>query len=332
MLDYISLAGGLAILLVAGDVLVRGSVTLARSFGIPSLVIGLTIVAFGTSAPELVISLRSALDGVSGIAVGNVVGSNIANVLLVLGVPALIATTVCTDKGVRKNAAFLLAVTVIFTAMCTFDTLNRAMGIVLLSLLGLFLFDSYREMRRHQRRCKDYQNGDCTALDDAQIAELEEFDDAPGGRPVAFALVVAGLIGLPLGGQLAIQGAVEIARSWGVTDTAIGLTVIALGTSLPELATTVMAAIRKESAVALGNVLGSNVFNIVAILGITSVISPLDVPEAIMRYDIWVMLATTVLLAIFAFMHSHLRWPLGLALVTGYCLYIFFVFASGSVA
>ncbi|PTW53211.1 cation:H+ antiporter [Breoghania corrubedonensis] len=332
MLDYIYLAGGLAILLLAGDVLVRGSVTLARSFGIPSLVIGLTIVAFGTSAPELVISLRSALDGVSGIAVGNVVGSNIANVLLVMGVPALIATTACTDKGVRKNAAFLVAVTVVFTAMCTFGEINRAMGIVLLALLGLFLFDSYREMRCHQRRCQDYQNGNEEALDDAQIAELEEFDEVPGGRLVAGALVVAGLIGLPLGGQLAIMGAVDIARDWGVTDTAIGLTVIALGTSLPELATTVMAAMRKQSAVALGNVLGSNVFNIVAILGVTAVIVPLDVPPAIMRYDIWVMMATTVLLAIFAFMRSRLRWPLGLALVAGYCLYIFFVFASGKVA
>lgn len=331
MLDYISLAGGLVILLVAGDVLVRGSVTVARSLGIPSLVIGLTIVAFGTSAPELVISLGSALNNASGIAVGNVVGSNIANVLLVMGCPALIATTMCTDKGVRKNAAFLLVVTVIFITMCAFGTLNRAMGAGLLVLLAVFLFDSYREMRRHQRRCRDYHNGCATDLDEAQIAELEEFDDAPGGLVVASVLVIAGLIGLPLGGHFAVEGAVGIARSWGVTETAIGLTVVALGTSLPELATTVMAAFRKESAVALGNVLGSNVFNIVAILGLTSVIVPLEVPAAIMKYDIWVMLATTILLFIFAFMRMKLRWPLGIALVAGYCLYIYFVFATSVV-
>ena len=331
MLDYISLAGGLVILLVAGDGLVRGSVTVARSLGIPSLVIGLTIVAFGTSAPELVISLGSALDNASGIAVGNVVGSNIANVLLVMGCPALIATTMCNDKGVRKNAAFLLVVTLIFIAMCSFGTLNRAMGAVLLALLAVFLFDSYREMRRHQRRCRDYQNGCATDLDEAQIAEMEEFDEAPGGILVASALVVAGLVGLPLGGHFAVEGAVGIARSWDVTETAIGMTVVALGTSLPELATTVMAAFRKESAVALGNVLGSNVFNLVAILGLTSVIVPLKVPDAIMEYDIWVMLATTVLLFIFAFMRMKLRWPLGLALVAGYCLYIYFVFDTSIV-
>ncbi|MDJ0931547.1 calcium/sodium antiporter [Breoghania sp.] len=317
---------------LAGDALVRGSVTLARALGIPSLVIGLTIIAFGTSAPELVISLCSALDGVSGIAVGNVVGSNIANVLLVLGIPALIATTHCTERSVRKNSALLVAVSVIFTAMCTFGTLNRAMGIVLLALLGLFLFDSYREMRRHQCRRREYREGNSDNLDEDQIAELEEFEESPGGYLVAVDFMIVGLIGLPLGGHFAVIGAFEIARSWGVTDTAIGLTVIALGTSLPELATTVMATLRGHSAVALGNVLESNVFNIVAILGLTAVIVPLDVLPAIMRYDIWVMMATTLLLAIFAFTRCRLRWPLGLALVAGYCLYIFMIFAAGKVA
>ncbi|WP_321502187.1 calcium/sodium antiporter [Breoghania sp.] len=329
MLDYLSLAGGLVILLLSGDALVRGSVSIARKLGIPSLVIGLTIVAFGTSAPELMISLKSALDGISGIAVGNVVGSNIANVLMVLGAPALITTTSCADKGVRKNAIFLLAVTVIFIIMCAFGTLERAMGLALLAMLALFLGDSFLEMRRHQRRRKKFKNGETDDLDEYTLEEIEELSDTPGGMPIAALLVVVGLIGLPLGGHLAILGAVEIARDWGVTDAAIGLTVIAFGTSLPELATTVMAAFRKHSAVALGNVLGSNVFNILAILGTTSLIKPLTIPASIMQFDIWVMLATTVLLAILAFTHCRLRWPMGIALVGGYCLYIFLVLDSG---
>ncbi|WP_321333076.1 calcium/sodium antiporter [Breoghania sp.] len=335
MLDYLSLAGGLVILLLSGDALVRGSVSIARKLGIPSLVIGLTIVAFGTSAPELVISLKSALDGISGIAVGNVVGSNIANVLLVLGAPALIATTSCADKGVRKNAVFLLAVTVIFIVMCAFGTLERAMGLALLAMLALFLGDSFFEMRRHQRRRKKFKNGETEGLDEytrEEIEEIEEIGDTPGGMPVAALLLLVGLIGLPLGGHLAILGAVEIARDWGVTDAAIGLTVIAFGTSLPELATTVMAALRKHSAVALGNVLGSNVFNILAILGTTSLVKPLTIPASIMHFDIWVMLATTVLLFLLAFTRCRLRWPMGLALVGGYCLYIFLVLNVGELS
>ncbi|WP_321339050.1 calcium/sodium antiporter [Breoghania sp.] len=328
MLDYFSLAGGLVILLLSGDALVRGSVSIARKLGIPSLVIGLTIVAFGTSAPELVISLKSALNGISGIAVGNVVGSNIANVLLVLGAPALIATTSCADKGVRKNAVFLLAVTAIFITMCAFGTLERAMGLALLAMLALFLGDSFLEMRRHQRRRQKYRNGETDGLDEYTLEEIEELSDTPGGMPIAALLVVVGLIGLPLGGHLSVLGAVEIAKDWGVTDAAIGLTVIALGTSLPELATTVMAAFRKHSAVALGNVLGSNVFNILAILGTTSLVKPLVIPDAIMRFDIWVMLATTVLLSILAFTRCRLRWPAGIALVGGYCLYIFLVLGN----
>ncbi len=328
MLDYFSLAGGLVILLLSGDALVRGSVSIARKLGIPSLVIGLTIVAFGTSAPELVISLKSALNGISGIAVGNVVGSNIANVLLVLGAPALIATTSCADKGVRKNAVFLLAVTAIFIIMCAFGTLERAMGLALLAMLALFLGDSFLEMRRHQRRRQKYRNGETDGLDEYTLEEIEELGDTPGGMPIAALLVVVGLIGLPLGGHLSVLGAVEIAKDWGVTDAAIGLTVIALGTSLPELATTVMAAFRKHSAVALGNVLGSNVFNILAILGTTSLVKPLVIPDAIMRFDIWVMLATTVLLSILAFTRCRLRWPAGIALVGGYCLYIFLVLGN----
>ncbi len=340
MLDYLSLIGGLTILLVAGDVLVRGSVAVAQRFGIPSLVIGLTIVAFGTSAPELVISLRAALDGSPGIAVGNVVGSNIANVLLVMGVPALIAATSCRQNGARRNAVFLTVVTIIFIAMCTFEPLGRPMGIVLLSLLALFLYNSVHEMRKARKSRKESMKmAACTpdpcCVDDAESnaeaceAEgfLDDVESIPDGLPLAAFMMIIGLVGLPVGGHLAIEGAVAIARQWGVTETAIGLTVIALGTSLPELATTVMAVRRNHSAVALGNVIGSNVFNLLAILGTTAAIVPIAVPPEIMEFDIWVMLATTVLLMLLAVFRITLGKPAGLALVGGYIAYIVVVFA-----
>lgn len=328
MLDYISLIGGLTILLLAGDVLVRGSVAVAQHFGIPSLVIGLTIVAFGTSAPELVISLRAALEGSPGIAIGNVVGSNIANVLLVMGVPALIAATSCRQKGATRNAVFLTAVTVVFIAMCTFGTLTRAMGVALLVLLALFLYESVREMRKARKaRNGNGNNGNGAVAECDAGAFLDDVESVPDGMPLAVTLMVIGLAGLPLGGHLTIEGAVAIARDWGVTEAAIGLTVIALGTSLPELATTVMAIRRNHSAVALGNVIGSNVFNLLAILGTTAVIVPIAIPPEIMAFDIWVMLGTTVLLMLLAIFNITLGKIAGLALVFGYCSYIFTVFA-----
>ncbi|AXS41430.1 calcium/sodium antiporter [Breoghania sp. L-A4] len=340
MLDYISLIGGLTILLVAGDVLVRGSVAVAQRLGIPSLVIGLTIVAFGTSAPELVISLRAALDGAPGIAVGNVVGSNIANVLLVMGVPALLASTSCRQSGATRNAVFLTVVTIIFITMCTFDPLGRPMGIALLSLLALFLYNSVHEMRKARKHrkiaaglaacapepCCDSDNELSISAVDTE-GFLEEVESIPDGLPLAVFLMIVGLISLPVGGHLAIEGAVAIARQWGVTETAIGLTVIALGTSLPELATTVMAVKRNHSAVALGNVIGSNVFNLLAILGTTAVIVPIAIPPEIMEFDIWVMLATTVLLMLLAIFRITLGKPAGFAMVGGYFAYIFVVFA-----
>ena len=151
LLSYAALIGGLALLIFAGDFLVRGAVSIAQSLGIPTLVIGLTIVAFGTSAPELFISLKAAMDGVSGVAIGNVVGSNIANVLLVLGVPALIAITPCDETGAHRNALFMIVISIVFTGMCFIGTLNRLTGIVLLLLLCVFLADSVHTTRKHKK-------------------------------------------------------------------------------------------------------------------------------------------------------------------------------------
>ncbi|WP_102866948.1 calcium/sodium antiporter [Pseudovibrio exalbescens] len=325
---YLSLVGGLAALIFAGDFLVRGSVGIAKMLGIPSLVIGLTIVAFGTSAPELVISLNAALQGNGGIAIGNVVGSNIANVLLVMGLPALLAPTPCDEKGATRNAVFMVGVSLIFIGLCFHGILDFWTGVVLVSMLAGFLLWSAHTAHQHRKTMKA-----ATGNRDLELEELGDVDveSIPENALLSFGYVFIGLVGLPIGAHYTVEGAVVLASAWGVSDAVIGLTVVALGTSLPELATTLMAAVRQHAAVALGNVIGSNLFNILAILGITSLIAPIPVPEQILEMDIWVMLGCAILLLIFAMRRMCLGRGWGLLLTAGYISYIYGVFALGKI-
>ncbi|MEP4031774.1 calcium/sodium antiporter [Roseibium polysiphoniae] len=325
LFDYVSLAGGLVVLIIAGDILVRGSVGVAQRLGIPNLVIGLTIVAFGTSAPELVISLKAALTGSGGIAIGNVVGSNIANVLLVLGMPALIAATPCGEDGATKNAIFMVAISVVFTILCFFSPIGLMGSLILLALLAVFLGDSARAALQHRKERKAAAATAADAQEDDDDG-LEDVEGVPDAVAVAGVYIVLGLIGLPLGAHFTISGATSVAQDWGVSDAVIALTVIALGTSLPELATTVMAAIRQHGAVAIGNVIGSNVFNLLAIIGITTAIVPVEVPAEILKLDIWVMLACAVLLLVLAAKKICLGRISGFVLTAAYVLYIFTVY------
>lgn len=330
LFDYVSLVGGLVVLIIAGDVLVRGSVGIALRMGIPSLIIGLTIVAFGTSAPELFISLKAALAGSGGIAIGNVVGSNIANVLLVLGMPALIAATPCGEDGATKNAVFMVGVSVLFVVLCYIGYIDALAGGMLLGFLALFLIGSAMSARKHRKEAKALSAsgaGNDSETDDL----LEEVDGVPDTMPIAVVYIVLGMIGLPLGAHFTIEGATSVARAWGVTDAVIALTVIALGTSLPELATTVMAAVRKQGAVAIGNVIGSNIFNLLAIIGVTASIVPISVPKSIMAFDVWVMLACAVLLLVLSACRICLGKKSGFVMVAGYAAYIFAVYSFGKV-
>lgn len=346
LIDYVSLLGGLVVLIVAGDVLVRGSVGIAERLGIPSLVIGLTIVAFGTSAPELVISLDAALNGLPGIAVGNVVGSNVANVLMVLGLPALVAATSCREKGALRNAVFMASISVIFVFICFTGTITRITGAFLVVLLTIFLADSVLATRKHRRengRAARDLGASAVAMEgsagegekedgeDACSAPFEEVEGVPENIALAVVFVFLGLVGLPLGAHFTIEGASALARSWGVTEAVIGLTVVALGTSLPELATSLMAALRNHSAVALGNIIGSNVFNILAIMGITGLVTPILIPPEILSFDIWVMLACAFLVLALAAFRSTLHRLSGLVLVALYVTYIAASFTLGQV-
>lgn len=308
------LIAGFVILIIAGDVLVRGAVSLAERFGIPSIVIGLTIVAFGTSAPELVISLKAALTGHGEISIGNVVGSNVANVLLVLGMPALIKAIPCGGEGSVRNAVFMVVVTVVFIVCFWFQPFTYIHGIILLSLLVVFLADSVRFSKAQKAKGLTVED------------PLDEVDGKTSNLWVAIGFLVAGIIGLPLGGHLAIEGAIGIARIFEVSEAAIALTIIALGTSLPELVTALIAARKGHTELAMGNVIGSNVFNILAIIGTTALVTPISAPDRMMNFDIWVMVAASMFLLPFVFFCIPIRRRFGALMLSAYFAYMVSVF------
>ncbi len=312
---FLELFGGLVYLLLAGDLLVRGSVALARRAGIPPMIVGLTIVAFGTSAPELFISVGAVFKGHADLALGNVVGSNIANVLLVLGVPALIYPTLCNQESLGRDAALVVAISLLFTALCFGGPLGRLQGGLLLLLLVPVLV---RQARQSNGR----------GLQEEAEEELQRVLGLPARGHMIALFLGLGMLGLPLGANLLIEGAVAVAEYAGVPSSVVGLSVVAIGTSLPELATTVVAALHRHADLALGNVLGSNLFNILAIMGVAAVVSPapIAVPPDILRFDIFVMLAAAFTLGYFAWVKGSIDRPSGAGLLAGYAAYITVLF------
>ncbi|MFP7674234.1 calcium/sodium antiporter [Marivita sp. S0852] len=304
-------AVGLVILLLAGDALVKGAVNLSLRIGIPALIVSLTVVAFGTSAPELLISIKAALDNVPGIALGNVVGSNTANILLVLGIPALLAVMHTSQCNTRKSYVIMLAASVLFIALAFRGVFDWISGILLLVVLTAILGDSIREGLAHRKAGRE-------------AAEEEEPEGADPDMPwwKIGVFLALGLIGLPLGADLLVDSSVQIAKIVGVSDTVIGLTLVALGTSLPELATTVMAALRRQADVALGNVIGSNMFNLLAIIGVASLIAPIPVDPEFLRFDLWVMLGASLLIFPLVFLGRDLTRIWGVILSALYLSYI----------
>lgn len=305
---------GLVILLLAGDVLVRGAVNLSLRLGIPALIVSLTVVAFGTSAPELLIAVQAVLEGVPGLALGNVVGSNTANVLLVLGIPALISCLEPPVADTRKSYLFMMGGSILFVGLAATGVFGWWQGAVLLAAMGLILADQFREGFAH--------------ASDGGVEEIEEAEDDMPWWKIALYLVL-GLIGLPVGADLLVDSSTQIAREFGVSETVIGLTLVALGTSLPELATTVMAAIRRHSEVAIGNVIGSNLFNLLAIIGVAALVGPIPVASGFFDFDFWVMLAASLILAPFVFARLRMGRLVGFGLTALYVVYIICVFARG---
>ncbi len=314
MTAWLLSALGLVILLLAGDALVRGAVNLSLRLGVPALIVSLTIVAFGTSAPELLIAISAIQENAPGIALGNVVGSNTANILLVLGLPALLATLHTSECDSRKNYVFMLMASVLFIALAFCGVFTLLSGAILLAGLALMLWNAFREAKAHRKAC-----GEACADDD--LDGLDEADpDMPYWKVSGY--LILGLIGLPMGAHLLVENATEIAITYGVSETVIGLTLIAVGTSLPELATTVMAALRRQADVALGNVIGSNMFNLLAIVGIATLFGRIPVDPEFLRFDLWVMLGASLLLIPFVFFKKDITRIWGMILTVLYGVYI----------
>lgn len=287
MLTAFAILLGLALLYIGGELLVRGSVAVASRLGMSPLVIGITLVGFGTSTPELVTSIDAALRGSPGIAVGNVVGSNIANILLILGVGAIIAPIGFTRRALSRDTVAVALSAIAIVAVAALGFVDRLIGLALFLMLVIYLVVAYVQERA---------GGSAKTA----AAVSEEVRPAGSSLPVSLAIAIAGIAVVVLGADILVDGAIELAHYFRVPDTIIGLTIVAVGTSLPELAATVSAAFRREGSIALGNVLGSCVFNAFGILGLTAVVQPLIVPPPIFHFDAWVLLATTALMVVFA--------------------------------
>jgi len=291
---------GLAGLFLGGDWLVRGASGIARGLGVPPLVIGLTIVGFGTSAPEMLVSVQAALAGAGGIAIGNVLGSNIANILLILGIAALMGPIAAPFARLRADLAWMTGSALLLVPLFLDGRLTRAEGGLLALGIAVYLALAFR------RR---------------DIAETGQ-DEAVAPMLPAVLRTLAGLVLLILGARLMVDASVGIARAFGVSEAVIGLTIVAVGTSLPELAASVAAALKGARDIAIGNVIGSNIFNILAILGVSALVAPLAVAPGFLMRDLPVMLGVSVLLCLALALRGRLGRGGGAGLLGGYGLYL----------
>jgi len=300
---------------MSGDFLVKGAVALSDRLGIPAFIVGLTIVAFGTSAPELLISIQAVLSGVPGMAIGNVVGSNTANILMVLGLPAVLFGLDAAETDLRKNYALMIGGSLLFIYLASLGVFSYGSGMILLAalavVLGLALRDALQEPKRADAADISLEGG---AVQDAALPVWK-----------ITGLIGIGLVGLPYGANLLVNNATEIARSYQISETTIGLTLVALGTSLPELATTLASAIRRQADVALGNVIGSNVFNLLAIIGVTAFVGPIPVSPQLLSADLWVMLAASLIIAPFVVYRLRINRLVGALLTAAYLVYVWLV-------
>ena len=311
MMTALLILAGLVLLAGGGEILVRGAVGAARAVGVSPLLSGLVLVGFGTSTPELVTSLLAALRGSPGIAVGNVLGSNIANILLILGVTAAISPVMIRPSLIRRDMMALGLSSVLLLAAVIAGFVDFYFGLVLVLALMVYIGLAYARER---------SRGDETGA--ARARDWRGF-----GKNLL--LTIAGIALTVFGARLLVDGAVTLAEGLGVSETVIGLTVVAVGTSLPELVACVVAALRRHSEVAVGKVIGSNVYNALGILGVTAMVSPIRIPPEVIRLDIWVLLGATALLAVFLRTGGGLKRLEGAAFLVAYAAYVGFLATGG---
>lgn len=305
LIDWGLVALGLVLLTFGGDWVVKGALAIAERLGISPLLAGLVIVGFGTSSPELVISLQAAMKGSSDIAIGNIVGSNIANILLILGVGCVITIMHATRLSIIRDGMTMIGATLLFILLASDGFLHWYDGVIFLVAIGAYLVWAYFTER------------------------LSEQDVQANGEPKAqaslfktLATLVVGFAALIIGAEVFLKGAISIAETFGISQAIIGLTLVAVGTSLPEFAATVMAAIKRETDMAIGNVIGSNIFNILCVLGVSSLVLELPLAGRIAAIDQWVMLAVAIMLVVFMMIGRKLGRVKGLLMVLAYGAYV----------
>ncbi len=319
LIDISLIVLGFGLLVVGGEMLVRGAVNLAERLRLSAFVIGAVVIGFGSSMPELVTSIEASFLGAPGIALGNIVGSNIINILVVLGIAALISPITLSARHVRVETIVVCAITAAFVALCATLELTPVVGAISLVMLTVYLVYAVRRETATTSSGTDTQpahEGATQAGTTPTTGRLHNGSLRIGG------LVVAGLALLVFGGHLVVASAVSLAQTIGVGESIIGLTIVAFGTSLPEIVTAVVAAYRRHADVALGNVLGSCVFNLLAIGGAIAIISPADMPPEIVRFDNLVMLAAALLLLLTISLSRQINRPLGAVFLGGYAVYL----------
>jgi len=310
-MDVIFFIVGTAILLTSGDFLVRAAISISIKLKISPMVVGLTVIAFGTSAPELLVGIQATWNGHGGLAIGNIIGSNIANVFLILGVPALILAIDNSDKELVKNYYFMLAAVSLFVLFLLFGEIGFWQGVLLIIFLILFLVQAIF-----------YKTGSRESLGyEAIDTEKESLDR---WRLIIF--LVVGFVGLPLGAKILITSATNFAENYGVSEEVIGLTVVAVGTSLPELATAIAAAYRREANLLLGNVIGSNIFNILGIAGIASLIHPLQLTDKIELSSVGTLIVSSIVLAPIIIWYKSITRIIGIIFLLMYAGYMLMLF------
>jgi len=299
---------------MGGDALVRGSVGVAKRLNISPLFVGLVLVGFGTSMPELATTVSAALRDAPGIAIGNIIGSNIANILLILGIAAVMSPIACKPEAFRRDGPMLAVATTICVIFALTGEFSRFTGIAFIAVMVGYIIYTYRMERE--------------ATDESAKLHKKEGLLAQSSTlrlRACLTFAVGGMIGVVIGANLMVSGAVAAAHALGIREAIIGLTVVSLGTSLPELATSIVATRRGETQLALGNVIGSNLFNILAILGVTATVRPLRVPDHVVTYDLWIMAGGTALLLIFSRTEHRISRREGGVLLVLYASYIGFL-------
>ena len=322
MLTYLFIPIGFALLFFGGDGLVRGAVGFARRFGVSPMMIGATVVAYGTTTPELFVSVDAALAGSPGISIGNVVGSNICNFLLILGTCAVIwPISLARGASLGITTVVLAAATMLFIIVGWNGQIARWQGALMILLLAGLTFYNFQKERKN------------SGGEDAFAEEAEEFaEKAPRTAGRAALIFILGILGVLVGADLLVKGAVAVARDFGVAEEVIGLTVVAVGTSLPELATAVVAAWRRHSDVALGTVFGANIYNILGIMGVVAAITPVPVPQQMLQFDLWVLLGITCVLGLWVRYLKSIGRLSGAVFLTFYAAYVIWLYVPSGTA